>query len=145
MEKLIICPKAKGNTYNVCRYVADHSDVALKVASADNQFDIINYDSIVLASGIYGGFFHKNVLNWIKTIKKSDLKESAKIYIFLTWIGRGNSDKVAYNKIRKLLNEKSITLQENYMECYGHGLGVAKIGHPSKDDFENVLLWVNKL
>ena len=145
MEKLMICPKSKGNTYDVCRYVADHADVLVEVASASTQIDVEDFDVIVLASGIYGGNLHKNIYNWVKTIKKEDLKADVKIYLFLTWLGRSDSDQTAYKTLKELLAEKGIALEEDYMECYGKAFGFVKTGHPNEEDFSKVLSWVENL
>ncbi len=145
MKKMIVCPKEFGNTYKVCSYVSNNSDVKLKVVTKTTEYDLPYYDVIILASGIYVGHVHKNILNWINSIKTNTINSNTKVYIFFTWFGRGNSDKVAFNEVKNLLREKGIKLEDNYMKCFGKGFGVIRNSHPNEEEYINVLLWANKL
>lgn len=140
MRKLIICPKSLGNTYKVCRCVSDNSNIELKVVNESTKIDLTEYDVIILASGVYGGRIHKNILKWFNNSEKSN----AKIYVFLTWIGRGKSDKTALNKLKNVATQKGIKLEDNYINCYGK-MSILRKSHPNKKDCEKVLLWANNL
>ena len=145
MKKLIVCPKQSGNTYKVCSYVSSNLDVELKVVTNTTKYDLPYYDVIILASGVYGGNVHKNILKWVSSIKTNTINSNTEVYIFLTWLGRGNSDKVAFNKAKKLLKEKGIKLEDNYMKCFGKSFGLIRNSHPNEEEYKNVLLWANKL
>jgi len=145
MKKLIVCSKQTGNTYKVCSYVSSNSDVKLKIVSSTTKYDLPYYDVIILASGVYGGRVHKNILKWINSIKNNTINSKTKVYIFLTWLGRGNSDKVAFNGVNNLLREKGLKLEENYTKCFGKSFGLIRNSHPNEEEYKNVLLWVNKL
>ncbi len=145
MKKIILCPKESGNTFNVCQYVSSNSDVEFNDINKTTQNDYANYDVIILASGVYGNHVHKNIVTWISGIKKNCINSNTKIYVFLTWIGRGNSDKATFNEIKRLLSQKNIKLEENYMTCYGKGFGLIRSSHPNEEDYKNVLLWTTKL
>ena len=145
MKKLIVCPKESGNTYKVCNYVSSNSDAELKVVVKTTKCDLSCYDAIILASGVYANHVHKNILAWINSIEINTNSSNTKAYIFLTWIGRGNSDRVAFNEVKHLLEEKGIKLEDNYMKCFGKGMGLIKYSHPNEEDYKNVLQWANEL
>lgn len=98
-----------------------------------------------MASGVYLDHVHKNILAWINDIEKAAIGPKAKVYIFLTWFGRGDSDKAAFNEVEYLLREKGIKLESNYMKCFGKGMGLIRPSHPNEEDYNNALLWTNKL
>jgi flavodoxin len=145
MKKMIICPKESGNTYEVCSYVSSNSDIDLKVTSKTKEYDLPSYDVIILSSGVYANHFHKNILNWINSIEKHTLSPNTKVYMFLTWFGRGDSDVVSFNEAKGLLSEKGIKLEDDYMKCFGKGMGLIRLSHPNEEELKNVLLWANKL
>lgn len=145
MKKLIISTKESGNTFEVCRYVASNSDVDLMVTGKMKKFDLNCYDIIILASGVYLGHVHKNILAWINSIEKNTISTKAKVYIFLTWFGRGNSDKLAFTEVEHLLRDKGIKLEDNYMKCFGKGMGLIRTSHPNEEDYNNVFMWTNQL
>lgn len=141
----MICPKKSGNTYTVCSYVSSHSDVELNVGAKAIQSDLLSYEVIILASGIYLNHVHLNILRWIKGIEQNTINLNTKVYLFSTWFGRGESDKATFNEVKKLLNEKDIKLEDNYMTCFGKGMGMIKTSHPNEEDNKNVLLWAKGL
>lgn len=141
MSVLIVCPKDKGNTYHVSRYIADNSDAELLIVNRNERRDLKKYDSIILSSGVYGGRVHKDLLGWLNQIEKSSLHENAMLHIFLTWFGRGQSDKDAIEDIKKFLEDKELSLEDEYMSCYG-GKWFIRRSHPDKEDCEKVLDWL---
>lgn len=145
MKKVILCPKEVGNTYEVCSYVSSNSDVKLKVVDKTEMYDLSCYDVIILSSGVYANHVHKNILKWINSIEKNTINLNIKVYIFLTWFGRGHSDKIAFNEVKHLLREKGIKLEDNYTKCFGKGMGFIRKSHPNEKDYKNVLLWANEL
>lgn len=145
MKKLIVCPRESGNTFKVCQYVSSNSDVELKGVTKTAKYDLPSYDVIILASGVYVNHVHINISKWIDSIEKNTITSNTKVYLFLTWFGRGDSDRSALNEVKHLLGEKGIKLEDNYMKCFGKGMGVVRSAHPNEEDFKNVLLWANEL
>ncbi len=145
MKKLIVSSRESGNTFKVCQYVSSNSDVEFQSAAKTEKQDLSSYDVIILASGVYGNHVHKSIVKWINSIEKNTITSSAKFYLFLTWFGRGDSDRAAFNEVKHLLGEKGIKLEDNYMKCFGKGMGVVRSSHPNEEDFKNVLLWANEL
>jgi menaquinone-dependent protoporphyrinogen IX oxidase len=140
MKKLIVCPKELGNTYKVCSYVSNNSDIELKVVTETTKIDLTKYDAIILASGVYGNHVHKNILNWLNNNQLSNVK----IYAFLTWIGRGKSDKAAFDEVKMVVSEKGAMLEDNYIECFGK-MSIVRYSHPNDNDCKKVLSWANLL
>ena len=141
MSILLVCPKSKGNTFNVSSYVANNSDAELLVINQSEVNDLKKYESIILCSGVYGGKVHKGLLRWLGEIEKTSIHENAKIYMFLTWFGVGQSDKNAIKEVENILAKKKISLEDDYITCYG-GRGIIRHGHPNKEDCEKILNWV---
>lgn len=144
MSTLLVCPKNKGNTFDVCSYVANNSDAELLAGNKIRKKDLKKYTSIVLCSGVQGGKAQKGLLKWLKPIKRASINKNAKIYMFLTWFGRGKSDKSALNGVEKILKKKKMNLENDYMTCYG-GKFIIRPSHPNEKDFKKVLNWVNSL
>ncbi len=142
MSLLLVCPKSKGNTFKVCNYVANNSAAELLVINQNQINDLKKYTSIILCSGVYGGVVHKNLQKWLNQIEKTSIREDTKIYVFLTWFGRGQSDKDAIKGVKTILKEKKISLENDYITCYGQGMWFIRHGHPNKEDCEKVLNWV---
>ena len=142
MSALLVCPKNKGNTFNVCSYVANNSDAELLVLNQSQVNDLKKYMSIILCSGVYGGKVHKDLLRWLNQIERTSIHENARIYVFLTRFGVGQSDKSAIKGVKKILEEKKMSLENDYMTCYGKGMGIIRHSHPNKEDCERVLNWV---
>ncbi len=145
MKKLIVCAKTIGNTYKVCSYVRDETGAKLATPGEAAELDLSGYDRIIMASGVYANHPHKGIADWIKSLDKERLAPETKFYLFLTWIGRGSSDKAAFNEMKALFNQKGMRLEDGYAECYGKGMGVIRIGHPDQRDMEKVRSWVEAL
>jgi len=145
MNTLVICPKKSANTHHVCQYVCSRSGAELMALGGEANPDLAGYNIIIFASGIYAGRLHKNILEFAKNIQPDALKPGVKLYLFMTWFGRVGSDEMALTELRKILNGKGLTLENNYMTCFGKGLGVVRMSHPNEADCKNVLAWVKEL
>lgn len=145
MKKLIVCSKESGNTYKVCHYVSSNSDIELKVIDKTTKCDLIDYNVIILASGVYGNHVHKNILTWVNSFEENTINLNAKVYLFLTWFGRGDSDIATFNEVKHSLSVKGIKLEDNYVKCFGKGMGLVRMSHPNEEDYKNVLLWANEI
>lgn len=142
MSVLLVCPKSKGNTFDVSNYVANNCDAELLVLNQSEENNLNKYNSIILCSGIYGGKIHKNLIRWLGQIAKTAIHENVKIYVFFTWFGVGESDKDAIKAVKGILKEKQISLEKDYMTCYGKGLIFIRYNHPNKEDYKKILNWV---
>lgn len=143
MSVLLVCPKNKGNTFKVCSYVANNSDAELLVLgqSQVQVSDLKKYRSIILCSGVYGDKVHKDLLGWLGQVAKASIHKNAKFYMFLTWFGRGQSNKNTIEEVKNILAKNKINLENDYITCYG-GRGIIRHGHPNNEDCKKVLNWV---
>ncbi|MBN2036158.1 MAG: hypothetical protein JW768_05390 [Chitinispirillaceae bacterium] len=126
----------------MCKYVADDSDAELPVLNQIPANNLMKYGSIVLCSGVYGGGVPRGLLVWLSQLERTSLQKNAKIYVLLTWFGRGQSDKSAIKELKDILEKKNMSLENDCMTCYGKGMGVIRQGHPNKEDCEKAVTWV---
>lgn len=123
-----------GNTKKLVEAVARGHDVTLIDASARERADLSQYDLIGFASGVYGGKFHRNVLNFAK----ENLPEGKRVFFLCTYGGRANTKSIA-----AAAREKSAVVAGEF-GCRGFDTfgpfklvgGIAK-GHPDEADLEN--------
>ena len=145
MKKLMVCPKKSGNIYKCGHQVSENSDTNLLVIEGLDNVNLSEYDVIILSSGVYGGHVHKRLQKWMLNNQLDTIKKDAKIYLFLTWIGRKETDKQTFENIKNTLASINITLEDSYMKCYGNAMRIIRRSHPNQEDFESVLLWVKDL
>ena len=123
-----------GNTKKLVDAIAQGHDVTLIDASAQKQADLGQYDLVGFASGVYGGRFHRNVLDFAR----NNLPEGKRVFFLCTYGGRANTKSIA-----AVVKEKSAVVAGEF-GCRGYDTfgpfklvgGIAK-GHPDKPDREN--------
>ena len=123
-----------GNTKKLAEAVAQGHDVALIDASAQGQADLAPYDLIGFASGIYGGRFHRDVLDFAK----NNLPEGKRVFFLCTYGGRPN-----FKTIAEAAGARGAVVAGQF-GCRGFDTfgpfklvgGIAK-GHPDQADLEN--------
>lgn len=141
MSVLLVSPKDKGNTYDVLRFIKNNSDAELLVIGQNKICNLKKYETIIICSGVYGGNLHKNLRRWLVQLDKSSMYENVKIYVFLTWIGRGRSDETSIRKVKHILEKNDIDLEDDYITCFGE-MAKIRYNHPNKEDCQKVLNWV---
>jgi len=145
MSKLLICPKSNGNTFNVCSYISEKENIDLKILNSNEKIILSKYNKIILSTGVYGGRPHSNLVKWLKSIDKEDIAENTEFFIFMTWFGRGKSDKNVIKKINSLLKKVDKKLEDNYITCLGKNMLIIRYKHPNKLEFKEVLNWIKNI
>jgi menaquinone-dependent protoporphyrinogen IX oxidase len=145
MKKLFVSAKESGNTFEVISSVSQALGSDLIIASNPVSVDLKSYDVIILGSGVYMNKVHKNLFSWLDSTEAASFKDGVSIYLFLTWIGRGASDKAAYKALASYLANKHILLQPSLMECYGNMKKLIWPSHPDEKDISKVLDWARAL
>jgi 8-oxo-dGTP pyrophosphatase MutT (NUDIX family)/flavodoxin len=145
MKTVVICPKAKGNTFTVCSYAARETGADLKILSRDTDLNLSDYDGIIFGSGVYAGKLHKSLSVLLGTLKKDAVKPGCRLYLFLTWFGRGHSDSDAFREAGHILSENGLLLEPDTASCFGAGFGFIRTGHPDEADLRNMLTWVKRI
>lgn len=141
MKNLVICPKSKGNTYNVAQYMKDHSESDFLVLEKERMNAFDEYKQIILCTGVYGDKIHTNLSEWLRKIDRSMFCNDVKFRVFLTWFGRGTSDRNAFNEAKEILLSKGLYCDDNYGSCYG-GMAFIRRGHPNKGDLDYAINWM---
>ena len=123
-----------GNTKKLVDAIAQGHDVALIDAAAQKQADLGQYDLIGFASGIYGGSFHPDVLDFAR----KNLPEGKRVFFLYTYAGLGGAKSIA-----AAVREKSAAVAGEF-GCKGFNtfgpfklVGGTSKGHPDQADLEN--------
>lgn len=123
-----------GNTKKVVDAIAQGHDVDLIDAGAQKQADLGQYDLVGFASGVYGGRFHRAVLDFAR----NNLPQGKRVFFLCTYGGRANTRSIA-----AVVKEKSAVVAGEF-GCRGFDTfgpfklvgGIAK-GHPDETDLDN--------
>ncbi len=114
--------------------IAQGHDVDLIDASSQKHAELGQYDLIGFASGIYGGSFHPDVLDFVKR----NLTEGKRVFFLYTSAGLGNAKSIA-----KAVEGKSAVVAGEF-GCKGFNtfgpfklIGGTGKGHPDETDLEN--------
>ncbi len=141
MEMLIVCPKDRGNTYQVCRYAAEQLGCSLGIIARGDALDLKEYETVLLASGIYGKKIHESLAHWITELP-GDLKN--RFYLFTTSLSPGDYQH-ARRQVQQLLEQRGLKLEEDHMNCFGKNFLFFRLCHPNDADRRNVLAWVKQI
>ena len=60
-----------GNTKKVVDYLSTKISATVVDVTKEKAFDVSEYDTVIFASGIYVGQFHKSILEYIETVDVS--------------------------------------------------------------------------
>ena len=142
---MFVSAKENGNTFKVLSAVSLSLGSELVLAGRAPVSPLKTYEVIVLGSGVYAGRVHRNLLAWLDSLGAEDLKDDVRIYLFMTWIGRGSSDKATFNALSSYLAAKGILLQPSWMHCYGAMKKLIRPSHPDGQDIHKVLAWAKGL
>lgn len=138
---LIISPKQKGNTYQVAEAMKANTNADLLILENPSGYVLEDYNHIVICSGVYGDKIHSTLSSWLTNLKESSLHECVTFHVFLTWFGRGSSDRNAYKEAASLLKSKGFAFSKNYGTCFG-GKWFLRKGHPNGEDFKQAVIWL---
>lgn len=140
---LIISPKQEGNTYQVAEAMKANTNADLLILERPSGYVLEDYNHIVICSGVYGDKIHASLVEWLNELKVEDLRENVEFHVFLTWFGRGKSDRNAFKEAAKILKSKGIACSKSYGTCFG-GKWFIRKGHPNGDDFKQAVAWVKE-
>lgn len=126
------------NTEKVVGFIGDKIGADMINIMQNKKLDISEYDTLILASGIYFNRFHKSILEYIQ---KTDLKRKRVIILYTCGMRYQDYAK----SVKKLLIQKgSDYIGDVYCRGYdtfgilGKIGGIAK-GHPTEDDMKKIL------
>jgi len=92
----------------------------------------------------------------LKYLKEVDLKKPLQFAVFMTWFGRGNSDKGVFDRIKTVLEAKNQKVLNNCYKCQGEGhsfatrgfasaMGHGCRGHPDASELSAARKWAGEL
>jgi flavodoxin len=151
--KLIVLYSSKsGNTEKIAREISSELNCRCERISKNFDSSLVDLDDfnlVFLGTGNYGGKPNDEMLNYLKEMNLNNCRIFA---LFMTWFGRGTSDKVVYGKIKAAVEEKGQRLMENYYSCLfeGHSI-IARVkfrnakGHPTAKDLSNARKWAKEI
>jgi flavodoxin len=128
-----------GNTEKIGRAMAETLNADIVNVNDVNINELQNYDLIGFGSGIYGGKFHKTMLNLIEKLPSVANKKS---FVFST----SSMEKKSYNSyIEEKLKEKGFEIIGSF-SCKGYDTfgpfkligGIGK-GRPNEDDIKKAM------
>lgn len=143
MSKVVICPRLKGNTRKLCEAIKNEAGWELMQVSGEETTDLSAYETVIIASGVYGGYPHKNILRLIRNMEQNHLPKN--VHILLTWLGRARSDTTAFQKIQKEFSARGVSIAHDFQSKLGHSFGLLHSGHPDAKDIMSCVKWAKSI
>ena len=156
LKPIVLYSSKSGNTEKIAREIASELNCRCEKISENSDsttIDLGDFDLVFLGTGNYDKKPNADMLNYLKEM---NLNNSRIFALFMTWIGRGTSDKDVYDKIKEAVEEKGQRLMENYHSCLfeGHSI-IARViarvifpnakGHPTAEDLSNARKWAKEI
>ena len=142
MNVIIVYASRTGNTEKIAFKIASELGCKAEKITKDSTFQLDSYDLVFLGTWIYGGEPSNDLQNWLKALEFIDNKRV--FSVFMTWAGGGASDKLAYQRVKLILEGKGQRLQEHPFVCLGKTFGFARKSHPNDQDMENAGKWAKQ-
>jgi flavodoxin len=145
MNAIVIYSSKSGNTEKVALEVA--AELGCKALKITKDFDaktlpLEDYDMVFVGTWIYGGEPSTDMQNYLKTL---GFNGSNRVFaLFMTWAGGGASDRLAYQRVKLILEGKGQRLLADYFVCLGKTFGFARKGHPNMEDFAKARKWAKE-
>ena len=93
-------------------------------------------DQLFIVGGIYGGESLPELLEFARNLDSGKIKSAV-------LISSSASDKKGQDSVRKILEEKGISITDEF-RCFG-GFLVMKMGHPNKSDIQQAVEFAVRL
>jgi len=152
LKSIVLYASKSGNTEKIAREIA--SELNCRCEKIDETFnstaiDLDDFDLVFLGTGNYAA---KPNADLLKHLNEMNLKTKRFFALFMTWVGRGTTDKDVYDKVKVTVEAKGQVLLKNYYSCLfeGHST-MTRIrfpdikGHPTTEDLSNARKWAKNL
>ncbi len=156
LKPIVLYSSKSGNTEKIAREIA--SELNCRCEKIDKTFDstiidLDNFDLVFLGTGNYDANPNAELLNYLKEMNP---KNNVDFALFMTWLGRGTTDKGVYNEVKAAVEAKGQRLLENCYSCLfeGHSI-IARVigrivfpnakGHPTAEDLSNARKWAKEI
>lgn len=132
-----------GNTRKVVEAISKAYQIEMVDATALGEKDLSDYGMIVLASGIYGGMFHKAIQNFaVKNLPNGNVDSNAK-KIFYVMTSAMNKDFSKF--MNQFIAGKNVEVVGSF-SCTGYNtfgpfklIGGTGKGHPDEKDLQDAV------
>ena len=151
-KPIVLYSSKSGNTEKIAREIASELNCRCEKISENSDstnIDLGDFDLVFLGTGNYGAKPNADLLNYLNEM---NLNNNLNFALFMTWFGRGTTDKAVYNKVKAAVEAKGQRLLENYYSClYERRSIIARVifpdarGHPTAEDLSNVRKWAREL
>ena len=156
MKPIVLYSTRSGNTEKIAREIASELNCRCEKIGGNPDsatIDLGDSDLVFLGTGIYGKKPNPEMLNYLGHM---NLDSSRVFALFVTWIGRGTSDKDVYDKVREAVEEKGQRLVQDYHSCLfeghspiaraiGRAIFPSAKGHPTAEDLSDAIKWAREI
>ena len=144
MKPLVIYSTHKNNTEKIALAIAQTANC--KSVKLTKNFDIStapldDYNLIFIGTGIRGGEPYVELLNFLKEV---NLGNNKRFILFMTWAGGGVSNRLAYERVKQVLEVKNQHLDLDYFICLGQTFGFTRRGRPNEADIAEAKKWATE-
>ncbi len=151
MKPIVLYSSKGGNTEKIASEIASELNCSYIKISKDFNSSTVNirdFDLVFLGTGIYGAKPDADLLNYLNEM---NLKNNVIFALFITWFGRGTTDRAVYDKIKATVEAKGQILSENCYSCLFEGPSIISRrlfpktrGHPTAEDLSNARKWARE-
>ncbi len=145
MKPIVLYASRTGNTKKIAQQIANTlncKSLQITKNSLPNK-DLEQYDLIFIGSGILAGNPNEDLSNFLQAQKLSKPKTYA---VFITWGGAGNTDQIAFKKLKQIIETQGHTLLPDCFSCYGGWqYALLRRGHPNNEDERAACEWAKKI
>ena len=152
LKPIVLYSSRSGNTEKIAKEIASEINCPCIKISKDFNSSTVNLrdcDLVFLGTGIYGAEPNAKLINFLNEM---NLKQIVNFALFITWFGRGTSDKVVYDRVKAIVESKGHRLLKNYYSCLFEGsIIIARLifpnsrDHPTSEDLCNARKWAREL
>jgi flavodoxin len=156
LKSIVLYSSRGGNTEKIAREITSELNCQCEKISENfnsTSISLDDFDLVFIGTGNYSAKPSAEMLNYLKEMNLNDSRHFA---LFMTWIGRGTTDKAVYDIVKAAVEAKGQKLLENYYSCLGEThskmeRGIARLifpnarGHPNAEDLVNARKWAKEL
>lgn len=143
MKIVVLYATQSGNTEKVALKMkqtlqCDIKNVTQVMKESPNDFwGLYPADLYLIGTGIYAGKVHTALHDFLVSHPPP---EKARLALFATWIGRGNSGEDALTKLQRFIEKQKAIVIPPYFLCYGK-IALFRLNHPDEADLKNAAAW----
>jgi flavodoxin len=156
LKPIVLYSTKGGNTEKVAGEIASELNCPCIKITKDFDSSIVNlndFDLVFIGTGNYVAKPNADLLNFLNKMKLDSSKQFA---LFMTWFGRGTSDKDTFNKVKVAVETQGQKMLENCYKCFGeaHSMGTRVFsrlighnaqGHPNAEELSAARKWAKEL